>query len=167
MPIQIAISCPSLSWRKICFGQNPKRTLARVLVWTVLTTFFFHHLLLPIKIVGFSMCPTYPDGSVNFINTMAYARSMPKRGDVIALRKDNEILLKRIVGLPGEQVAITAGTIQINGRPLEDRFMMAKVLSETPPVALHQEEYFIIGDNRQISIYGKTKREEIVGKIVF
>lgn len=167
MHSEIVASYPAPGWRKVCFGLHPKRTLARVLVWWVVTILFFHHLLLPIKIIGSSMSPTYRDGSVNFINRMAYARSLPRRGDVIALWKDGEILLKRIVGLPGEQIGILGGTIWINGYSLEDRFAALKVLSDMSTVTLGQSEYFVIGDNRETSFYGTIPKRHIMGKIVF
>jgi signal peptidase I len=166
----LATTYPTFDWRRVCFGTNPKRTLARILVWGAVSLLFFHHLLLPIKIIGSSMYPTYRDGSVNFINRMAYARSFPRRGDVIALRRTDEVLLKRIVALPGEQVSIVRGTIRINGRPLADRFATSKVLSEEEemaPIRLNQREYFVIGDNRETSFYGKISLVQILGKIVF
>ena len=50
------------------------------------------------------MSPTYSSGSMNFINKLAYVRHAPERGDIIALATTDELLLKRIVALPGEQV---------------------------------------------------------------
>lgn len=154
-------------WRRLVFGIDPRITLARVVVWATITIVFFHHLLLPIKIIGSSMSPTYRDGSVNFINRVAYARTPPKRGEVVAVRCGGELLLKRIVGLPGEEICINNGTIEINGRPLRDQFAAHKIMSETVHVRLGPQEFFVIGDNRETSYFGPIRKREIVGRIVF
>src|SRR5438309_1132689 len=111
-----------LALHKFIFGADPKRTLAWIAFWGIATLVVFHHLLGPIKIVGSSMSPTYLDGSMNFINKLSYARHVPNRGDVIALHYEGEVLLKRIIGMPGEQVSIEHGVIQLNGKPVEDVF---------------------------------------------
>lgn len=155
-------------WRRLLFGSDPRVTLVRVLIWAVLTFLFFHHLLLPIKIIGSSMSPTYRHGSVNFINRMAYLRQLPRRGDVVAIRLGNELLLKRIVGLPGEAIQIDDGTIIINGTPLDDEFALSRVWCDRPvKTRLGTEEFFVIGDNRQTSWFAKIRKDEIIGRIVF
>lgn len=161
------ISLPTVPWRRLVFGSDPRRTLIRVIAWCSITFIFFHHLLLPIKIIGSSMLPTYRDGSVNFINRLAYARTAPRRGEVVALRWGDELLLKRIVGLPGEKVQIIDGTIRINDRPLKDPFAEAKVFTDPTTVTLRTGEYFVIGDNRESSFFAKVRKHEILGRIVF
>src|SRR5688500_1187237 len=76
----------ALNWRRLFFGANPSRTLRRVLLWTTSTILIFHYLLVPIKVTGASMTPTYRDGSLNFINRLSYAHKRPARGDVVILR---------------------------------------------------------------------------------
>src|SRR2546428_2647519 len=117
-------------WRHVVFGANPELTLARVLVWTALSLLLFHRLLLPIRVVGSSMSPTYENGSVNFVNTTAYMRASPKRGDVVVLKYEGEILLKRVVAVPGENVSISGGTIRVNSEPVHDRFASARISEE-------------------------------------
>src|SRR5688500_5616849 len=106
--------------RQFVFGPRPQRTLFRVVVWSILSIAFFHHLLVPIQIIGSSMSPTYSNGSLNLVNRWSYAGRVPNRGDVIAVRAEGELLLKRIVALPGETVAIVSGEIEVNDQPLSD-----------------------------------------------
>lgn len=153
--------------REFVFGPRPQRTLARVLLWSVLAIAFFHHLLVPIQIIGSSMSPTYRNGSLNLVNRLSYSKHPPLRGDVIALRADGELLLKRIIGLPGETVAIVNGDIQVNDLSVADEFSMHKIPWEMDPVRLGGEEYFVIGDNRSASIFCKVPKEDIFGKIIF
>lgn len=153
--------------RKFVFGSDPNRTLRRVLIWGVLTVTFFHNLLLPIQIIGSSMSPTYSDGSYNFINKVAYVRSNPRRGDVVACWGEGDLLLKRILAVPGETVAIHDGQIFINDRQLHDNFADVRVPWEITPIHLRANEYWVIGDNRSSSVFCKVAKDQILGKIIF
>src|SRR5262245_30550408 len=104
-------------WMRVIFGRHPRRTLLRLSLLVALTIVIFKFFVLPIQVSGLSMVPTYTDGKVNFVNQLAYVWAKPKRGDVVAIRMPTErdMLLKRIVGLPGERVAMWGGRIWING----------------------------------------------------
>ena len=80
----------------------------------------FGVVLLPVRLSGISMEPTYHDGALNFANRLAFAWRQPARGDVVAIRMagPSVVYVKRIVGLPGERVEITMGTVIIDGEPL-------------------------------------------------
>jgi signal peptidase I len=175
---------PIPQWKLFIFGHKPNRTLMRLVVLTIMTLVLFKCLLVPIKVVGISMVPTYDDGAVNFVNKWSYVRTSPKRGDVVAVRGETgearrmmpsgasrngpgEVLyLKRIVGLPGETVALVDGRIQINGRPLHEPYARSLVPFERV-ITLKPDQYFVIGDNRQVTILGTISGEDILGKVVF
>jgi len=154
--------------RHFVFGPRPHRTLCRVLVWCVLTVTFFHHLLVPIQIIGSSMSPTYRNGSLNLVNRLSYTNiHAPQRGDVVALNAEGELLLKRVVALPGETVGIQRGAIRIDDHRLKDQFSRTVIPWEMEPVRLGQDEYFVIGDNRAASVFCKVPKRDILGKIIF
>ena len=155
------------SWQILVFGPRPLRTFGRVLLWSLLVFGLFHNLLVPIQIIGSSMSPTYQSGSLNFVNKLSYAAEDPIRGDVVALRADGELLLKRIVGMPGEVVSIESGEVRINGVPLADEFSRYPVPWHLQPVPLGLDEYFVIGDNRSASVFGRINEDQILGKLVF
>jgi signal peptidase I len=162
------ITVDSTQLRAFLFGPQPRRTLCRVVVWVLLTVMFFHQLLVPIQIIGSSMSPTYRNGSLNLVNRMSYTKHHPPhRGDVVVLRAEGEVLLKRIVALPGETVAIEDGAVKINGRRLADEFSMTFIPWEMDRASLGENEYFVIGDNRAASVFFKVRREDILGKIIF
>ena len=166
------VSTPSITvdtthLRQFVFGPRPRRTLCRVAVWSVLTLAFFHHLLVPIQIIGSSMSPTYRNGSLNLVNRWSYAKKPPVRGDVIALSADGEILLKRIVALQGETVALINCRIYVDELPLADSFSYEKIPWEMDPLILGIDEYFVIGDNRAASIFCKVGKKDILGKTIF
>ncbi len=161
------IEIDSTQIRRFVFGPRPSRTLCRVAVWSVLTITFFHHLLVPIQIIGSSMAPTYRNGSLNLVNRWSYAKKPPVRGDVIALSSEGELLLKRIVAVPNESVAIANGKLYVNERPLADAFSSMKIPWEMDPVSLGPDEYFVIGDNRSATIFCKVSKRDILGKTIF
>jgi signal peptidase I len=154
-------------WRRVCFGRNPAWTLRRMFFWAAGTLFLFHYMLLPIKVTGASMTPTYRDGSVNFINRLSYTKSPPKRGDVVVLQDGADLILKRVIAVPGEKVTLEHGVFYINGKPLQDEFSQWRVNWEFDPITLGPNEYFVIGDNRTYSMFGKFNRDHILGKVVF
>ncbi len=88
----------------ISVGRNPRNTLIRILILVVVCSLLFHFVLLPVKVDGISMQPTYKNRSVNIVNRWAYLWHEPRRGDVVAVRFTglHEMLMKRIIGLPGE-----------------------------------------------------------------
>jgi signal peptidase I len=163
-----AIHIDTAHLREFVFGPRPQRTLCRVLVWCVLTLAFFHQLLVPIQIIGSSMSPTYQNGSLNLVNRLSYTRKhLPHRGDVVALNAEGDLLLKRIVALPGETVSIQNGFIRVNGKRLTDQFSVNLIPWEMDAMELREDEYFVIGDNRASSIFCKVAKRDILGKTVF
>jgi len=76
---------PSLV-RRVIIGRNPTRTLARVIVWIVVIFAIRTYALLPIRVEGVSMLPTYSENGINFVNCLAYSFHPPQRGDVVAIR---------------------------------------------------------------------------------
>src|SRR5438093_11898459 len=83
----------------ILIGRNPRLTLIRIVVLVAVCVIVFKIILLPIRVDGPSMLPTYKARGINFVNRLAYARHEPQRGDVIAIRYAGTsiMLMKRIV----------------------------------------------------------------------
>jgi signal peptidase I len=163
------------AWLRIALiGRKPKRTLIRAAVLAVLCYvffkfFIFKFFLLPVRIEGNSMFPTYHDWGVNFVYRLAYRHAEPRRGDVVGIRMAGPsiMLMKRIVGMPGETVAFEHGHLLVNGAPVDEPYL--KHHSPAPPldpVKLGPNQYYVIGDNRMNSDRGWIDRDRIVGKIV-
>ena len=156
-------------WMRLIFGRHPRRTLIRLVLLVGLSVLLFKFLLLPIQVSGLSMEPTYINGKINFINRLSYAWSKPQRGDVVAIRSrvGNELLLKRIVGLPGETVAMQRGVVFINGERLEEPYVKLRGSFQMPEFKLEEDHYFVIGDNRGVSVYFPVPIWKILGKVLF
>ena len=153
-------------------GRNPRVTLVRVAVLIVTCFVVFKFILLPARIEGISMLPTYQDRSVNFVNRLAYRWHEPRRGDVVGIRLagPHVMYMKRIIGLPGETVAFAGGRVLINGEVLDEPYEKTPCDWNCPPVKLGPDEYFVVGDNRTMPwedhVFGRAQRSQIVGKAI-
>jgi signal peptidase I len=160
----------SPTWVRLVIGRHPRWTLARLGVLILTSAVLFKFIFVPIRVTGRSMEPTYADGRVNFVNQISYRTRPPQRGDVVGIRLEGTrmVVLKRIVGLPGERVALRRGMIFIDGRKLEEAYTR-KVNStlSSREIRLGAEEYFAIGDNRLSSAFDVVRRQEIKGKVLF
>lgn len=158
---------------QLLFGSKPRATLARASGLIAAAIVVFGFILLPVRLRGISMLPTYRDGMLNFANRAAYWWREPARGDAVAIRMagDRVLYVKRIVGLPHEQLEIVAGVVLVDGEPLVEPASVQKAAWDMPAVTLGDSEYFLIGDNRTMAIqnhdFGRAARDRIVGKMLF
>lgn len=135
-----------------------------VVVVVLIRTF----IITPVRVDGDSMKNTLKNGDI----LLLYKLSSINRFDIIVLdeEKDNEKIIKRVIGMPGETIAIKKGKIYINDKVIEDEYAYGET-SDYNKVTLRDNEYFILGDNRLISkdsrYFGPIKENEIKGKIVF
>lgn len=173
-PGQPGAAVPSLRvsswWGCLLIGRRPLVTLIRLLVLVVISLVAFRLVLIPIQVTGHSMEPTYRNGRINFLNQLAYRRRAPQRGDVVGIRFDESrlVLLKRVVGLPGERLAVRQGRVIVDGEPLAEAYARGQDLSSgRRETTLGPDEYFVIGDNREESAFGVVRRREIKGKVLF
>lgn len=164
---------PASRWRRLVVGRHPRRTLVRAAALAVTAFVVFKFVLLPVRISGESMAPTYRDGQINCLNRLAYRWHPPRRGDVVGVMTSgpHNLFLKRIVGLPGETIAIHQGVVLINGRPLAEPYVQAREPWEVPARELGPGEYFVIGDNRGMAqeahTFGVARAHQIAGKVLW
>ena len=160
--------------RIVLIGRNPKLTLVRIVVLIALVLLCRAYVLLPIQIKGPSMLPTYQENGINFVNRLAYLKSEPQRGDVVAIRFSGEsiLLMKRIIGMPGETVEFRNGQVFINGEKLDEPYLATNYPSnwDIPPETLKPGWYYVVGDNRtmpeQFHTKGEASRARIIGKVL-
>jgi signal peptidase I len=156
-------------WRRAIFGKDPRITLIRLLLTICVVLVLFKYVLVPIQVVGMSMEPTFVEGKRNLVNRLAYLRDKPKRGDLVAIRTKGQdyMLLKRIVGLPGERVSYIRGYIFIDGQLLDEPYVKFRNGWQYDYVTLDEDFYYLVGDHRTISAFGKRHRRQIIGKVIF
>ena len=101
-----------------------------------------------------SMEPNFHDGECIMVNKMKYRSSSPQRGEVIIFDPPFASLhpfIKRVIGLPGETVEIKGEKVFIDGIPLEEEYIMAPPNYTMPATEVPENEYFVLGDNRNSS----------------
>lgn len=147
-----------------------------VLCAYIIPTFFLQRTIVD----GPSMEPALKDGESLLIEKISVWSGNLERFDVIVFypngKDDKEYYVKRIIGLPGETVQIEDGRILINGEILEEDYGYEEEISypglAAGEIVLGEEEYFVLGDNREVSFdsrytkVGNVKKENISGKVI-
>ena len=114
------------------------------------------------------MDQTLEDGQI----LLLYKLANVDYGDIVVLdeEKEGEIIIKRIIGMPGDTVSIRDNTVYVNGEEVEEDYAYGET-SDYEEITLDYDEYFILGDNRPISkdsrYFGPVKEDEIIGKVIF
>lgn len=123
---------------------------------------------------GSSMEPNFYDGEDLMLNKVCYRSSGPQRGEVIIFDPpfaSPHPFIKRVVGLPGETVEIKDEKVFINGIPLEEEYIMAPPNEPMAATEVPENEYFVLGDNRNSSNDSEdgwtVPRDNIIGKAWF
>lgn len=126
-----------------------------------------------VRVDGFSMKPTLQDSEFVLVNRLAYRFGAPQRGDIVVfhfpLDPGSQDLIKRVIGLPGETISVSAGVVSVNGQPLQEPYIAAPPLYSGEWV-VPNDSLFVLGDNRNDSSdshsWGMLPLQEIVGKAV-
>ena len=139
-----------------------------------------YFLFQPFFVRGQSMEPVFENGDYLIIDEISYRFRSPQRGEVVVFKypqNPSQRYIKRIVGLPGETIAIEAGSIIIfnqEGNQILDESDYLPASRQTPGdirVSLDEDEYFVLGDNRVSSAdsrrWGSLPKENIVGRVLF
>ena len=126
-----------------------------------------------LQIYGSSMTPALEDGEI----VLSVKDATPDAGDVVAFYYNNKVLVKRVIGHPGDWIDLKDdGTVTLNGETLEEPYLEETAFGEVTidlPYQVPEEKYFVLGDHRSVSVdsrnqaVGCVAEDQIVGKIVF
>lgn len=129
------------------------------------------------QVVGPSMSPTLKDGDIVILNKFSYKFNDIKRGDIVSLNyADTKYLIKRVIGLPGEYVAIKDNKVYIGDKILKEYYlkdveMKDFTLNDLGYDVIPKDKYLVLGDNRGNSLDSRDKKvglidkKDIVGKV--
>jgi len=139
--------------------------------------------VVPTTVYGISMEPSFYENDYLLVNRQAYTGSRePERGDVVVFQShlpDEENggrkkLIKRVIAIPGDTVAVADGKVYINGEELEENYIQDGITNgDVGPVTVPEGNYFCMGDNRLHSTdsrffeVGFVEKDDIVGEVFF
>ncbi len=135
-----------------------------------------HFLIQPFYVKGASMEPNFEDHEYLIIDEITYRFRAPERGEIVVFKGPTgaqQFFIKRIIGLPGETVAVKEGAVYINNKKLDETMYLARDLPTQGDVSvkLNNNEYFVMGDNRNASydsrLFGPIENTAITGRTVF
>jgi signal peptidase I len=151
-------------------GRSMLREIFETILLTAIIFLILNATTARFQVRGSSMEPNLHNGQYLIIGKVTYWLHPPQRGDIIVFRPPNnpsDDYIKRIVGLPGEQVDIQDGKIMVDGTLLEETYI-ANPTPYSGSWTLGEQEYFVLGDNRGNSSdshsWGLLPQENIIGK---
>lgn len=153
-------------------ARSALREFVETVAFTLLIYFLVRHFLFEnYKVVGHSMDLTLHDNQYLVVNKLGYRLHVPQRGDIIVFRdprNPDRKLIKRVVGLPGENLEIKQGQVFVNQEQLDELYVQAPGHYSVPPSLIPDGHYYVLGDNRNNSSdshnWGTLPGDEIVGK---
>ena len=122
------------------------------------------------RVYGQSMEPNLHSDMRLVVEKLSYRLHTPQRGDIVVLRvrPEDEMLIKRVVGLPGDQVEIRDGRVYVNGQALDEPYLNQETRGNLAPRVVPPLHVFVMGDNRRASndsrSFGPVHLDNIVGK---
>jgi len=137
-----------------------------------------YFLIQPFYVKGASMEPNYYDQEYLIIDEISYRFNEPQRGEIVVFRyplDPSQYFIKRVIGLPGETVEVSEGIVTVfntdnpSGIVLDEEYLDTEKTYGKKRVALNEDEYFVLGDNRDESLdsrrFGPIRESDIVGRV--
>ncbi len=128
-----------------------------------------------------SMVPTLAVGDRLLVDKISYQLHPPKPGDIVVFEPPPQLqgygyttsqaFIKRVIGLPGQTVQVSQGTVLVNNQPLQEPYILEPPKYEMPAVKIPPDSLFVMGDNRNDSndshVWGFLPIDNIIGKAAF
>jgi len=153
--------------------------IIRTVIFIVVVTVLFDMAVPRSLVDGRSMQPTFEDSERLIVSRLHYLVTLPDRGDIIVfnsvdLNDPDVMLIKRVIGLPGDTVRFTDQNVYVNDILLDEPYILeacSEFRCEDAVTVLGEGEYFVMGDNRNNSQdsrrFGPVPISHIVGRVVF
>ena len=154
------------------------RSLLEILVALGMVVLAYNFFFASVGIEGESMSPTLRAGQRVLVSRLPYRLTSPRRGDVVAVRSridPSRLELHRVIGLPGDAIAIRGAQVSVGGLPLQEPYLLESQerlnlgATTVGQYRIGQDSYFLLNDNRadlgDSRAYGPFSREQIVGRV--
>lgn len=134
-------------------------------------------IITPVQVIGNSMSPTLENGEILLLSKKLITGSKYDRFDIVVIKYNNETIIKRIIGLPGEKIEYIDNTLYVDGEIVKENFEHDDTYDFSiedigPDVEkIPDDSYLVLGDNRGVSmdsrIIGFINKKDISGKVSF
>jgi signal peptidase I len=165
----------------VALEEQPHPASRRILVEIIQTVvlalvlfFAINFISARIRVDGSSMEPTFHNGDYVIVNRLTYQWGEIQRGDVVVFPyplSPEEDYIKRVIGLPGDRVAIYGGNVYVNGQRIEEPYISSAPANDVAETVVPEGYVYVLGDNRNASSdsrsWGPLEIEAILGKAVF
>ena len=126
------------------------------------------------QVVGPSMSPTLKEGNIIIVNKLVYRFKNIQRNDIVVLSQDEKYMIKRVIGLPGDNIEYKDSYLYVNGIKYKEKFLSNDVVTKDFSLKdlgydkIPDNMYLVLGDNRENSLdsrsYGLVSKKNIIGK---
>lgn len=151
--------------------------LLRTVLFVFVVTVLFDMVIPRSLVEGRSMHPSFETNDRLIVSRLNYMLATPQRGDIIVFNsiKPSEpttMLIKRLIGLPGDTISFVNNALYLNGQPLDEPYLIEACRNcNHEPITLAADQYWVMGDNRNNSIdsrgFGPITIHDIVGQALF
>lgn len=158
--------------KEFFFPRPEKAFFIRLGIVAAVALVVFKFILLPCVIDGESMMPTYPRRGFTFCWQQRYWFSKPQYGDIVIIKySDGVYFLKRVVGLPGDEIFFRDGVLYRNGKEVKEDYVHFISFWNTRPAVVKPGHVYVVGDNRsqpvKVHRFGQVRNSLIAGAPLF
>ncbi len=144
----------------------------RFMALGLLLTIVTRSLVTTYRVAGSSMRECLEDGDRILVCELPWVVHSVERDDIFIMTVEGEVVVKRVVACPGDTIAMEAGRIVLNGETIQESIPDAlNRFDDFPEYHLHADEYFVLGDNRRVSVdsrkFGPVHADQLIGKVLF
>jgi signal peptidase I len=161
-----ASSGPSVGW-----GVALARDVIQTVVLTVVLFVGVRLVVQNYMVESVSMQPTLVEGQFIWVDKVGFRLAHgPQRGDIVVFQSwgQDKPFVKRVIGLPGEELEVRDGHVYADGKPIDEPYLTQSTEGHVGPIDLAPDQYYVMGDNRGNSgdsrIYGPLPSHDIIGR---
>ena len=134
---------------------NLKRITKEVIPFIIIVAIVLlikQFVITPVQVSGDSMYSTLKNGDIMILNKVGYKLAGLRRFQIVVVDNKDNLLIKRVIGLPGETIKYENNKLYVNGVETEEYFLSSDTVTNDFEVVVGEDCYFLMGDNRRVSL---------------